>query len=192
MADRVLGSQFLQDIAEFFILFQTLSEGFVARAQEVQRLLADRRTTFIVVSTLETVPVREAEAFMGLLPARGFTLARWCSTGCCPRTCWSRCWQSGPASSVPSAADLAGALCSSGGALEGVDPALVERVLREVGTNFSNIGVVAKREASPAVGAVPAVRAWWPACPSWTRTSTTWRGVLEAGPPHLVRGTSPE
>ena len=65
VADRILGSQFLQDIAEFFILFQTLSEGFVARAEEVQRLLADRRTTFIVVSTLESVPVREAGDFYG-------------------------------------------------------------------------------------------------------------------------------
>ena len=74
IADRVLGSQFLQDIAEFFILFQTLSEGFVACAGVVQRLLADRRTTFVVVSTLEAVPVREAETFMGLLPAKGFHL----------------------------------------------------------------------------------------------------------------------
>ena len=48
VADRILGSQFLQDIAEFFILFQTLSDGFVARAKEVERLLADRRTTFIL------------------------------------------------------------------------------------------------------------------------------------------------
>ena len=32
VADRVLGSRFLQDIAEFFILFQTMEAGFVARA----------------------------------------------------------------------------------------------------------------------------------------------------------------
>ena len=74
VADRVIGSQFLEDIAEFFILFQTLSDGFVQRAQEVERLLADRRTTFIVVSTLEAMPVREAEAFMDLLPVKGFHL----------------------------------------------------------------------------------------------------------------------
>ena len=39
IADRILGSQFLGDIAEFFILFQTMYEGFVERAQAVTRTL---------------------------------------------------------------------------------------------------------------------------------------------------------
>jgi anion-transporting ArsA/GET3 family ATPase len=148
VADRILGSQFLQDIAEFFILFQTLSEGFVARAEEVQRLLADRRTTFIVVSTLETVPVREAETFMGLLPAKGFHLgglvfnrvlpAYLLSTGLAPRA----------ARLCEKADEIARSLCAGDGPLYGTAPTLVERVLQEVGTNFNNIGVVARREAS--------------------------------------------
>jgi anion-transporting ArsA/GET3 family ATPase len=33
VADRVLGSRFLQDIAEFFILFQAMEPGFVAHAR---------------------------------------------------------------------------------------------------------------------------------------------------------------
>ena len=37
VADRILGSQFLQDIAEFFILFQTMYGGFVERSQAVDR-----------------------------------------------------------------------------------------------------------------------------------------------------------
>jgi len=45
LADRVLGSQFLQDIAEFFLNFQTMYDGFIARAQAVERLLHDRRTS---------------------------------------------------------------------------------------------------------------------------------------------------
>ena len=49
VADRILGSQFLEDIAEFFILFQTMYDGFVERARAVTRTLEDRRTTFIVV-----------------------------------------------------------------------------------------------------------------------------------------------
>ncbi|MDQ1427381.1 MAG: hypothetical protein QOK39_857, partial [Acidimicrobiaceae bacterium] len=53
VADRILGSQFLQDIAEFFILFQTMYAGFVQRSQAVARLLRDKRTTFVVVTTLE-------------------------------------------------------------------------------------------------------------------------------------------
>ncbi|MGH9163986.1 MAG: ArsA family ATPase, partial [Acidimicrobiales bacterium] len=52
VADRVLGSQFLQDITEFFSLFQTMAPGFVERAKAVSRLLHDNRTTYVVVSTL--------------------------------------------------------------------------------------------------------------------------------------------
>ena len=63
MADRVLGSQFLQDIAEFFLNFQSMYGGFVERAQSVEQLLHDRRTTFAVVTTLEGAPLREAETF---------------------------------------------------------------------------------------------------------------------------------
>ena len=63
MADRVLGSQFLQDIAEFFLNFQSMYAGFVERAQSVEQLLHDRRTTFAVVTTLEGAPLREAETF---------------------------------------------------------------------------------------------------------------------------------
>ena len=33
VADRILGTQFLEDIAEFFILFQTMYDGFVERAE---------------------------------------------------------------------------------------------------------------------------------------------------------------
>ena len=57
VADRILGSKFLEDIAEFFLLFQTMYDGFVERADAVTRTLADERTTFVVVSTLESAPV---------------------------------------------------------------------------------------------------------------------------------------
>src|SRR4029077_19367309 len=33
MADRILGSQFLQDIAEFFLNFQSMYDGFVKRSR---------------------------------------------------------------------------------------------------------------------------------------------------------------
>ena len=60
VADRVLGSRFLQDIADFFVLFQAMESGFVRRAQEVEELLVDPRTAFVVVTTLETAPSYEA------------------------------------------------------------------------------------------------------------------------------------
>ena len=37
IADRILGSQFLADIAEFFVLFQSMYDGFVERAEAVTR-----------------------------------------------------------------------------------------------------------------------------------------------------------
>src|SRR4029450_12354192 len=74
VADRILGSQFLQDIAEFFLLFQTMYDGFVERAKAVTRPLSDKRTTFVVVSTLEAAPVREAEFFIEALRDRRFPL----------------------------------------------------------------------------------------------------------------------
>ena len=74
VADSILGSQFLEDIAEFFTLFQTMAPGFVERAEAVTRTLSDRRTTFCVVSTLEAAPVREAEFFIRELDARGLHL----------------------------------------------------------------------------------------------------------------------
>jgi anion-transporting ArsA/GET3 family ATPase len=70
VADRLLGSQFLEDIAEFFLLFQSMYGGFVERSRAVSRLLRDRRTTFIVVTTLEAAPLHEAEFFVDVLGAK--------------------------------------------------------------------------------------------------------------------------
>ena len=70
VADRILGSQFLEDLAGFFILFQTMRDGFVARADAVNRLLKDVRTTFVVVTTLEAVPAVEAEQLIESLRER--------------------------------------------------------------------------------------------------------------------------
>lgn len=74
VADRVLGAQFLRDIGEFFALFQTMEDGFVQRASEVERLLTDEGTTFVVVTTLETAPAREARYLAEALRARRMPL----------------------------------------------------------------------------------------------------------------------
>ncbi|MGK2930197.1 MAG: ArsA family ATPase [Acidimicrobiales bacterium] len=74
VADTILGSAFLEDIAEFFLLFQTMYKGFVERARSVQRTLEDKRTTFVVVSTLESAPLHEAEYFIGALEEQSFHL----------------------------------------------------------------------------------------------------------------------
>ena len=82
IADRILGSRFLQDIAEFFVLFRTMEAGFVQRATEVERLLVDDRTTFVVVSTLDPAPAREArflaeELRRRSMPLGAMVLASW-------------------------------------------------------------------------------------------------------------------
>ena len=70
IADRILGSQFLEDIAEFFILFQTMYDGLRRAGPGRDRTLADHRTTFVVVSTLEPAPAAEAEFFIDALADR--------------------------------------------------------------------------------------------------------------------------
>jgi anion-transporting ArsA/GET3 family ATPase len=154
-ADRILGSQFLEDIAEFFLLFQSMYPGFVQRAGAVKRLLHDRRTTFVVVTTLEAAPVREAEFFLDALAQQGFHAGALVLNKVLPAYLLEPEAARVAEHLVSSAADVAGALTGSGlrdpNAMTGLrDPSpreAVSRVLREVGESFLNFEVVAKREA---------------------------------------------
>lgn len=74
VAERVLGSTFLQDITDFFVLLRTMEPGFVARAAEVEALLGADRTAFAVVTTGEESPSREAEFFVDELRRRRLPL----------------------------------------------------------------------------------------------------------------------
>jgi anion-transporting ArsA/GET3 family ATPase len=144
VADRILGSQFLQDIAEFFLLFQTMYDGFVDRARSVTRLLSDKRTTFVVVSTLESSPVREAEFFVDALRDRKLHLGAVVLNKVLPDFFTDT-----------DATAAARALCRDGDAiaLKVADGPLAQRaddvgrVLKEVGESFLNFQVVAAREA---------------------------------------------
>ncbi len=142
VADRILGSQFLQDIAEFFLLFQTMFEGFVERSQAVKRLVYGRRTTFVVVTALEATPLREAEFFMAALVKLGLHPGALVLNKVLPEYLLD-----------PGATRVAERLRADGAALaaelgsDAGEPAAVTRVLREVGESFLNFGVVAKREA---------------------------------------------
>jgi anion-transporting ArsA/GET3 family ATPase len=141
VADRILGSQFLEDIAEFFLLFQSMYDGFVERANAVTRVLGDRRTTFVVVSTLESAPVREAEFFITELNARNLHLGAVVLNKVLPSYLLDQ-----------QASAVAQRLCSDSPKLAPMVPlkaetSQVERVLREIGESFLNFQVVAKREA---------------------------------------------
>ncbi|MGH8999953.1 MAG: ArsA family ATPase [Acidimicrobiia bacterium] len=132
VADRLLGSQFLEDIAEFFLSFQAMYDGFVERAEAVERLLRDRRTTFVVVSTLEAAPLREAQFFVSALAQRHLHLGAMILNKTLPDFLLGE----------PEAAS-ARVLMSD----PVVDDPTVSRVLSTVGESFLNFSVIAKREA---------------------------------------------
>ncbi len=142
VADTILGSQFLGDIAEFFSLFQTMAPGFVQRADAVARTLSDRRTTFLVVSTLESAPVREAEFFIAELDARGLHLGAVVLNKVLPAYL-RRTATTGVARRLCADADTIAVKVADGVA----PPDQVARVLHEVGESFLNYQVVAKRES---------------------------------------------
>ncbi len=147
VADRILGTQFLADIAEFFILFQSMYDGFVARADAVTRLLSDRRTTFMVVSTLEAAPVREAEYFAGALAERNLSLGALVLNKVLPAYFRDREAAQVAGRMQAGAHGLAGGLrWTDSSAVEGVQDTAA-RVLVEVADSFLNFGVVARREA---------------------------------------------
>ncbi|MHB1911483.1 MAG: ArsA family ATPase, partial [Acidimicrobiales bacterium] len=142
VADRILGTQFLQDIAEFFILFQSMYDGFVERARSVSRLLQDRRTTFMVVSTLEASPLTEAEFFIEALTERKLHLGAVVLNRVLPDYLLDEGASVVAGIMEKSAGDLAAKLGPEVG-----PPEQLERVLGEIASSFLNFQVVAQREA---------------------------------------------
>jgi anion-transporting ArsA/GET3 family ATPase len=142
VADRILGTEFLEDIAEFFGLFQTMAPGFVERAEAVTRLLHDKRTTFVVVSTLEAAPLHEAEFFIDVLGRKRLHLGAVVLNKVLPSYLLDE-----------KAAELADRMRKEAGALassvaeEVGEPEQVKRVLVEVAESFLRFQVVAQREA---------------------------------------------
>ena len=175
VADRILGSKFLEDIAEFFLLFQTMYDGFVERATAVTRTLEDKRTTFVVVSTLESAPVREAEFFIEALEERGLHLGAVVLNKVLPAWFLDKGTTTSAKTLCAEADSLAGKLPQSVG-----PPEQVARVLREVGESFLNFQVVAKREAEirAELSAAPEVVA---AVPYFDRDITDLAGLLQLG-----------
>jgi anion-transporting ArsA/GET3 family ATPase len=145
VADRILGSQFLEDIAEFFLNFQSMYSGFVERARSVERLLHDRRTTFVVVSTLEAAPLREADFFMSELVERRLHLGALVLNKALPDYLLDK---AGDAAARLLAADPGPAAEAATGVADGgLDEGTARRVLQTVGESFLNFELVAKREA---------------------------------------------
>ena len=174
VADRILGSKFLEDIAEFFLLFQTMYKGFVTRAEAVTRTLADKRTTFVVVSTLESAPVHEAEFFIEALEDRKLHLGAIVLNKVLPKYLLDLDATTVAHHFGSDAATLAAALPVK------AEAAQVERVLREIGESFLNFQVVAKREAEirAELSAAPEVIA---SVPYFDHDITDLAGLLQLG-----------
>ena len=179
VADRILGTQFLQDIAEFFILFQTMAPGFVARAEQVSRLLRDRRTSFMVVTTLEAAPSREAEYFVQLLTERRFHLGALVLNKVLPGYL-----RDPGGASARLAEHLEREAPTVAAALAPLVPdegnAHLDQVLTEVAQNFVRFELVAQREAEQeaSLGRVPDVVV---SVPSFDHDIVDLGGLLELG-----------
>lgn len=148
VADRILGSQLLGDLADFFILLQTMRDGFVARADAVDRLLRDVRTTFLLVTTLEAVPGREAREMKAALAERKLHLGLLV----CNKVLPSSLTDPGAARAADAMAEQATEVAEhlAGQIKAGAEPVSADvaaRVLEEVAHSFSNFRQVATREA---------------------------------------------
>lgn len=145
VADRVLGSQLLQDLADFFILLQTMRDGFVARAAAVDRLLHDLRTTFLLVTTLEAVPAREALELKAALAERRLHLGLLVCNRILPPSLTDPAAQEAAEAMRAGSDRLAEQLFEEDG--ESFPADVVGRVIEEVADSFSNFRQVATREA---------------------------------------------
>jgi anion-transporting ArsA/GET3 family ATPase len=150
IADRVLGSRFLQDIADFFVLFQEMEQGFVRRAREVEQLLVDPRTAFVVVTTLETAPSHEAHYLARALVERGMPLGAIVANRVLPEELADPA-AADSAHRLVEAADgpLAAAVADqlAGDRDDAPDARVVTRVLDQIGRSFDGVALVASREA---------------------------------------------
>jgi len=150
IADRVLGGQFVGDITEFFLLLNTMYAGFVERAREVEALIALETTSFVVVSTLEAVPVDEAAYFVEELSRRHLHVRGWILNRVLPETMLDESLPE--ALRVLSSADLAPASLATGatvGSLERVRHGLIENVERWRGVaslERDQIGALSQRD----------------------------------------------
>ena len=151
IADRILGSRFLEDIAEFFVLFQAMEPTFTRHADEVESLLGDPRTSFVVVTTLEAAPAHEAMFLVGELARRRFPLGAVVANRALPSrfigraaaTSARRLGQALEGISPASAGEIA--VTTVADAI-GSDTAAVHRVLSAGAARFHDIAVVAARE----------------------------------------------
>jgi anion-transporting ArsA/GET3 family ATPase len=75
VAGRVTGMDLLEDLADFFRNFEGMYDGFKERAAEVLELLQEPSSRFVVVTSPEPPPLREARFFLERLEQEGLNAA---------------------------------------------------------------------------------------------------------------------
>ena len=68
---RITGVDLLQDLSDFFASFGDMAQGFRERAKAVKQLLADDRTTFLLVTSPAHEAIEEAKFFRDKLEEAG-------------------------------------------------------------------------------------------------------------------------
>ncbi len=147
IADKVLGNQFLQDIAEFFIAFQSMYDGFVQRAESVKKLLSDTRTSFLVVSTLEQVPALEARFFVDELQKRSLNLDAVILNKVLPEHFRSK-YETEIARNIQEQAKILSETLSKSSQNNSYGAETYEKVFLEIASSFLNFQKVAQQEAA--------------------------------------------
>jgi anion-transporting ArsA/GET3 family ATPase len=151
IADRVLGSQVLEDLSELVLDFQNIYEGFKERADEVLELLSSERTGFVVVTTLEGPPLEEAGFFIDRLNREKLNLAGVVANKVVPLEFAGAKAASTDTNAMASATGLA--------------PERIERALSDAAGSLETMSILAERDrdnlealsgrAQAAVSAVP-------------------------------------
>jgi anion-transporting ArsA/GET3 family ATPase len=74
LVDRFLGLDFLRDLSEFFLAFESMYDGFKERAARVHDLLRDEGSAFLLVASPAPAVLGEALYFHGRLAEKGMPL----------------------------------------------------------------------------------------------------------------------
>jgi anion-transporting ArsA/GET3 family ATPase len=120
-----------------------MEPGFVAHAREVEQVLVDPRTTFVVVSTLEAAPTHEASYLARALRDRDMSLGAIVANRVLPAGITSKA----SAASARKLATLDDQTVERVAAALDADPAVVGDVLRDVAAQFHDTAMVATRES---------------------------------------------
>jgi anion-transporting ArsA/GET3 family ATPase len=130
----------------------------------VEQLLHERRTSFVVVTTLEEAPLREATFFCDALSERRFHLGALVLNRTLPGSLCDDANRDAASKILDEADSIASDLADSG-APDLADQARTARVLRAAAQTFRDYSVVAAREADlrKELGHVPDIVATVPA-----------------------------